>query len=152
METKKTVVNRTFFFCFFSDHPSRIQLQLCLEISRDYSVSKKKTIRAYLIRSFSRRHVPAVKSLISALSAPSLFLPLSPHLHLSSFLPYFPFPFPFLSFICSFYILLFFLHLFFFLLLLLPLSTLIFSFVCFAHQHTSEKTSLLLSPSVMPTT
>lgn len=80
-----------------------------------------------------------MESLISALSAPSLFLPLSPHLHLSSFLPYFPFPFPFLSFICSFYILLFFLHLFFFLLLLLPLSTLIFSFVCFAHQHTSEK-------------
>lgn len=89
-----------------------------------------------------------MKSLISALSPPSLFLPLSPHLHLSSFLSYFPVPF--LSFICSFCTLLFFLHLFFIFPPLL-LSALIFSFLHFAHQHNSKSVPLpLLPPSCPP--
>lgn len=125
-------VNRT----FFSDHPWRIQLQQCLEIS-EITVYLRKTIRAYLIPSFSRRHVPVMKSLISPLSPPSLFLPLSPYLHLSLFFPllFCPFflcwiPVPFLSFS-----------------LIFP-SFLFFSFLIFPFL--SPHTSLFLSPPSYP--
>ena len=94
-----------------------------------------------------------MKSLISALSPPSLFLPLSPHLHLSSFPPLFSLP---LS-LCLIHLFLLYSTLFFstfslfLLLLLLPLSTLIFSFLYFAHQHTSKKhPSSSLPPSCPP--
>lgn len=86
---RSAAFHRIFFF--FLIIPEGIQLQQCLEISEiTVYLRGKKTIRAYLIPSFSRRHVLVMRFLVSPASP---CFPLSPYLHLSHLSsPIFHFP------------------------------------------------------------
>lgn len=85
---RRAAFHRIFFFLII---PQGIQLQQCLEISEiTVFLRGKKTIRTYLISSFSRRHVLVMRFHVSPASP---CFPLSSYLHLSHLSsPIFHFP------------------------------------------------------------
>lgn len=71
---------------FFSDHPRRIQLQHCLEIS-EITVYLRKNNQSLSDSQLQSETRPCNELSYFLPFSPSLFLPLSPYLHLSLFLP-----------------------------------------------------------------